>query len=315
MIPSAFFSSERLAALAFAIAALVVICVGAPLDAPRAAVVAIPEGATVSSVAAELQAAGALHYPEMFSLLVRIDGGQVVAGSYGLEENENAFALAWRFSHGQSGLVPVKVTFPEGTSVREMAAILAHALGNSFDAEKFIALASPDEGYLFPDTYFFLPGATPESVITQMKTTFDTRIASATSAIAASGRSETDIITMASILEKEARQDDTRRIVAGILWKRISLGMPLQVDATFGYIFATSTFSPSVADLKVDSPYNTYLHTGLPPGPIDNPGLQSIIDAATPTQTPYLYYVTDHAGNIYYAKTLDQHIQNIRNAR
>ena len=99
-------------------------------------------------------------------------------------------------------------------------------------------------------------------------------------------------------------------MVAGILWHRIALGMPLQVDAVFGYIFDKQTFSPSLADLKVDSPYNTYTHRGLPPGPISNPGLESLLAAATPTKTSYLYYLTGSDGAMHYAKTLAQHKAN-----
>ena len=117
---------------------------------------------------------------------------------------------------------------------------------------------------------------------------------------------------MASILEKEARKLETRKVIAGILWKRIEIGMPLQVDAVFGYIHATSTYSPTFEDLEVDSPYNTYTNRGLPPGPIGNPGLESIRAALEPTKTPYLYYLTGKDGFMYYAKTFDQHVANRR---
>jgi UPF0755 protein len=100
--------------------------------------------------------------------------------------------------------------------------------------------------------------------------------------------------------------------VSGILWNRIALKMPLQVDAVFGYIFNRATYSPSSTDLKVDSPYNVYRHTGLPPGPIDNPGLDSLDAAAHPAETDYLYYMSDANGVLHFAKTFADHQANLR---
>ena len=115
---------------------------------------------------------------------------------------------------------------------------------------------------------------------------------------------------MASILQKEVRQPDTMKMVSGILWKRLSIGMALQVDAVFGYIFNKPTYSPSLDDLAVDSLYNTYKYRGLPPGPISNPGLDAIEAALTPTPSKYLYYLTGKDGTMHYATTFEQHIDN-----
>ncbi|MBP9816793.1 MAG: endolytic transglycosylase MltG, partial [Candidatus Pacebacteria bacterium] len=98
--------------------------------------------------------------------------------------------------------------------------------------------------------------------------------------------------------------------VSGILWNRIELGMPLQVDAVFGYIQDTQTYSPSFDDLEIESPYNTYRNKGLPPGPIANPGVNSILAAVTPTKTEYLYYLTGRDGKMYYAETFEAHKAN-----
>ena len=113
-------------------------------------------------------------------------------------------------------------------------------------------------------------------------------------------------------MEKEARTDTDRHIVAGILWNRIKLGMPLQVDAVFGYIFNRSTYSPSPVDLKVDSPYNTYTHRGLPPTPICNTGLAALEASANPAKTSYLYYLTGHDGLMHYATTYAGHQANLK---
>jgi len=115
---------------------------------------------------------------------------------------------------------------------------------------------------------------------------------------------------MASLVEKEARTLENKKLVAGVLWNRIKLHMPLQVDAVFGYINDRDTYAPSFADLTVDSLYNTYTHQGLPPGPIDNPGLDSIEAALYPATSTYLYYLTDKNGVMHYAKTFEEHKKN-----
>ena len=145
-----------------------------------------------------------------------------------------------------------------------------------------------------------------------MRANFNTKIASSSRDIVASGHTLSDIVIVASLIEKEARTIANKRIVAGILWNRLALGMPLQVDAVFGYIFNRDTYSPSFEDLKVDSPYNTYTHTGLPPGPISNPGFDSIDATLHPTKTDYLYYLTGSDNLMHYATTYAGHQTNQR---
>lgn len=299
---------------AFLALAVYAIGFGPPAEYPVQTVVSVPDGATVSDVADMLGKERAIRFPLLFSLVIRLDKGTVAAGMYALEGKENVFSLAYRFSRGETGIPVAKVTIPEGYTSREAADILAKALPG-FDADAFEALAKPDEGYLFPDTYFFSAGTPPSAVVDAMRSNFDRRTEPLEKDIQAFGKPESDIIVMASILEKEARLPETRRIVAGILWRRLARGMPLQVDATFGFIFGTSTYSPSAIDLKADSPYNTYKYKGLPPGPIGNPGAEAIEDAVTPIQTPYVYYVTDTEGNIYYATTYAEHLANKAKAK
>jgi UPF0755 protein len=147
-------------------------------------------------------------------------------------------------------------------------------------------------------------------VIEKMRENFDYRIKSIEQEISGSERSLSDIIIMASILEEEARLTETRKIVAGILWKRIDEGMMLQVDGPFKYINGKGSKDLTVEDLKIDSPYNTYKYTGLPPTPVSNPGLDSIQSAINPTDTQYYYFLTDDDGNMRYAITHDQHVEN-----
>ena len=155
------------------------------------------------------------------------------------------------------------------------------------------------EGYLFPDTYLFLPGAEMEQIIGTMTDNFKKK----------AGDIGQDIVIMASLIEKEVSDSGDRKIVSGILWKRLEIGMPLQVDAVFPYITGKREILSD--DLKIDSPYNTYLYKGLPLGPIANPGLDAIISAMNPIETKYLFYISDKKGITHFAATLEDHNKNI----
>ncbi|PIP73278.1 MAG: hypothetical protein COW88_02715 [Candidatus Lloydbacteria bacterium CG22_combo_CG10-13_8_21_14_all_47_15] len=143
-----------------------------------------------------------------------------------------------------------------------------------------------------------------------MKENFIEKISTTAPAIKDFGESVHDVVVMASLLEKEARTMETREVIAGILWKRLKDGMPLQVDAVFPYINGKNTFQLSLEDLQVDHPYNTYTRKGLPPGPIANPGLDAIIAAINPEDTPYYFYLSDKEGMMHYARTFDGHLAN-----
>lgn len=275
--------------------------------------VTIPEGTPVSEAARTLEEARVIRSSALFTLLVRTFGGArgVSAGTYVFDKPLPLFAVLRRVSAGDTGAPLVKVTIPEGATVRDIARLIAEA-SSGFDEAAFVALAGREEGYLFPETYFFPSGVTPEAALAAMRAEFDARITELEGDISVSGKSLRDVVIMASLLEKEARKFETRRTVAGILWKRLELGMPLQVDAVFGYILGTDTFSPTFDQLKLDSPYNTYTHVGLPPGPIGNPGIDSLKAALNPNESPYFFYLTGADGTMHYAKTFDEHVANRR---
>ncbi len=230
-------------------------------------------------------------------------------GDYFLKEPASVITLAYRLTSGRQGVPSINITVPEGLSNREVANVLAKSL-TRFSTERFLSLAKKDEGYLFPDTYTFLSNATEEQVLTEMRQNFSKRTESLSDDISIFGKPIQAIMTMASLIEGEARTPETRRQISGILWKRLALGMPLQVDAVFPYILGKNTFEVTTDDLKVDSPYNTYKYTGLPPGPINNPSLDSISAAVTPSETKYLYYLTDSEGVMRYAVTHAEHLKN-----
>jgi len=282
-----------------------------PANFHSESIVTVARGTSASDVAKEFSDARVVRSAAILEILLRISGasGGVQAGAYRFETPENAFIVAHRLATGAYGFSPARITFVEGVTVREMGAQIADAFP-AISAADFLKTGKQYEGYLFPDTYFFSPGEDSSSIVKTMRANFDAKMVPLSTDISASGHSLSDIVIMASLIEKEVRTDANRKIVAGILWKRLSLGMPLQVDAVFGYIFDRDTYSPSLADLKVDSPYNTYTHTGLPPTPINNPGLESINATLHPTKTNYLYYLTDGNGVIHYAATFAGHQAN-----
>ena len=279
-----------------------------PASFPVATVIRVPEDSSLREVATLLKENRVVKSAAIFEFLVRIVPGtlHIKYGDYYLEEREWMFGIALRFLRGDFGMDSLKITIPEGTSIREMAALYGEQFP-AIDKEAFIARAKKDEGYLFPDTYFFLPNVKAEEIYRTMRDTFDKKIAEVGDEIAGSGHTPHEIVTMASLLEEEARTTETRRIIAGILWKRFSIGMPLQVDAAFLYINGKDTFALTLEDLAIDSPYNTYKYPGLPPGPITNPGMDAIFSALNPVETSYFYYLSDKEGNMHYGKTFEEH--------
>jgi UPF0755 protein len=257
----------------------------------------------------------------LFKSFVILFSGQrgVKAGDYLFDQRESVIQIAWRLVHGEEGFVPIKVTIPEGFDVRQISQVLGKDIP-SFSTSTFITLAQPFEGYLFPDTYFFNQQTTPDDVIQAMRALFDQKISTVqglplykmnnTRATLVQTESTSSIIIMASILEREATSSSDRRIIAGILWKRLDDRMPLQVDAALAYVLNKDGTKLTSADLATTSPFNTYKNLGLPPTPIGNPGLSAIEDAISPESTTYWYYLSDSKGNIHYSSTYDEQIAN-----
>ena len=295
------------------LAALYLGYAAAPASFPTDSIVVIPQGASAAEVAQSLADEHVVRSAPVLRVVLRLTGASahIHPGAYRLTAPENVFRISERVGSGAFGIPPTRITFLEGDTVRDMAAKVAAAFP-AITASDFISVAGPEEGYLFPDTYLFPPDATPESIVAAMHKNFDEKLAPLEADIAASGHSESDIVTMASLIEKEGRSLESKTMISGILWNRIQKGMPLQVDAVFGYIFGRDTYSPSLADLGVDSPYNTYTHTGLPPGPIDNPGLDSLTAAIHPAKTNYLFYLTGKDGQMHYATTYAEQLANER---
>lgn len=273
--------------------------------------VSIPEGTTLHESADILKENNVIVSELLFKSFAVLTGGSsgVKAGDYLFSKPPRLLVTAWRITHARFEIDPVRVLIPEGTSVHEMADILAKEL-SEFNTEEFIRLAESKEGYLFPDTYFFLPNISPEAVIEALSKNFSEKTAELQASVAASGRTFSDIVIMASILEEEAKTVEDKQIVAGILWKRLDLDMALQVDAPFVYLLGKGSADLTLEDLKIDSSYNTYVYRGLTPTPITNPGLDSLRAAVEPIASDYFFYLSDPEGKIYYAVTFEEHKQN-----
>jgi UPF0755 protein len=284
----------------------------APPASATLGIVTVPSGKSLSGIAADLQSANVIRSPFALKVALFLTGHDrdIQAGAYEFKKPESVFTVAHRIATGDTQVVPTRVTLTEGMASFDMANAIAEAIPG-FDAAQFEELAAAHEGYLFPDTYFFLPTVTPEQAVARLTSNFTDRT-SGVADLQNSTHSLADIVTMASIVEREARTPEDQRIVAGILWHRIAIHMRLQVDAVFSYLKRQSNYQPTADDLATTSPYNTYKNYGLPPGPISNPGLGALDAAANPTKSDYLYYISDTEGIVHYAKTFEEHQKNIQ---
>jgi UPF0755 protein len=261
----------------------------APKDFPVDKITNISQGVGLRVVSKNLKDNNIIRSRVAFEFFVIMYGGEkhISSGDYLFERRLSVFEVASRIVKGEYHLAPLKVTIPEGFNIQQIADTFSLKLKN-FNKNNFLEDAKSFEGYLFPDTYFFTNTANENDVLEYMAKNFDRRTASLDSDFKKSNRSKEDIITMASIIEREAKGDEDRAIISGILWNRIAKKMPLQVDA-----------AP-----------DTYKKRGLPANPICNPGLEAIKAAIHPTVSNYLYYLHDSSGTIHYARTFEEHKLN-----
>lgn len=285
-----------------------------PQTFPIGSIITITEGSGLDKVAKILKEKHVIRSTFIFEnyMIVTHHEHDLVAGEYYFDAPLNVFAVAKNISSGFYDLKPIRITIPEGYTISAIAKTIAKYLPH-FNQKEFILKTQGKEGYLFPDTYFFLPNTNVDTIIKTLEDTFQKKLKILQPEIASSTRSLRDIITMASIIEAETATSSDRRIVSDILWKRIDNNMPLQVDATFVYVpevINRNTFSFTKTDLKVDSPFNTYVYRGLPPHPIGNPGLDSLKAAIAPEPNDYFYYLSDKNGHMHYAKTFEEHLEN-----
>ncbi len=275
-----------------------------PVQFPSQQIITVPSGENLRAISETLEEGGIVRSALMFRIMTTLLGHErdLRAGDYIFKMPQNVFEVARSIGIGAYGLEPVKITIPDGTTVQEMSVIYASLLPH-FNADNFIAQAQPLEGFLYPDTYYLLPNATETTVIEAMRQDFDAHELSIQPQIETFGQPLENVVIMASIIEQEANNTQDRRMIAGVLWNRIKKGMPLQADVTLVYALGKGDFQLTLQDLQSDSPYNTYTHKGLPPAPIDSPGLDALVDAVTPIKSNDLYYMADKTGVTHYCAT------------
>jgi len=296
-------------ALVLVIFFIIVSNITAPRDFAEGKLITIEKGQSVKNTAELLKRENIIKSETIFNIIVTFTNSKVVEGKYLFHTKKNIFNITERVTNGSYEIPIETITFLEGEDSFEMAEKLKYKLPN-FDVDTFHDLALLNEGYLFPDTYNFRVTVSAEEVVKKMRDNFDEKIFDISDQIEATGRSLDDIIKMASIIEGEASAT-SRQEVADILWKRIDIDMPLQVDATFVYSIGKSTFDLTLEDLRnEENPYNSYEFKGLPPTPINNPGIKAILAATKQGQTSYLFFLTGRDGNMYYANTFAGHKNN-----
>ncbi|PIZ99199.1 MAG: endolytic transglycosylase MltG, partial [Candidatus Levybacteria bacterium CG_4_10_14_0_2_um_filter_35_8] len=214
------------------------------------------------------------------------------------------------------GTLDIWVTIPEGKRTEEVAEILKKNIPTF--QQSWIQSLITDEGYLFPDTYLIPKDATIDLISTMMKDNFQQKFDSAKNT-KITNLTDRETIIMASLVEREAKADIDRPMVASVIYNRISIDMKLDIDATLQYALGYQTDEKrwwkkelTSQDKTINSPYNTYTNPGLPPGPISNPGLASIKASLNPAKTDYLFYISDANGTNHYAKTMAEHNANIK---
>lgn len=288
-------------------------------DPPQPLVIA--QGAGVLEIGRQLQQLGLVRHPEVFRIYVVSRGqtGRLRAGEYSLEGAMSLDQIVDKVVRGD--VVRHTVTFPEGTSLEDMARLAAV---KGIPAEAFLAVArnpapvqdlDPDakdlEGYLFPDTYDIPRGPDPPGqLVSRMVRRFREVIAPELPQVAQSGRTLRQIVTLASIVETETARPEERPRVAAVFLNRLQKRMPLQTDPTVIYALRKAgTYDGNIRrdDLDVDSPYNTYRFPGLPPGPIASPGRASLRAVLHPAQSRELYFVSRNDGSHQFSETLSEH--------
>jgi len=280
-----------------------------PQDFPTGTPVEVRQGDTLDKIAKRLQQYGVIRSPFWFRLWVILEDGEraINAGSYSFTAPQNARMIAETLVRENPRLDLERITLLEGWDKFRIAEELEERfpLINAFDIYKL-----GKEGRLFPDTYYFRSDVTAEEVVQVMTKNFEEQTAPLKEQAQETGREFEQILIMASLLETEANTKESKRKIADILWRRKEAGMPLQVDAAFSYVNGKNSYQLTIEDLRTDHPYNTYTRTGLPPGPIANPGLRSLRAALNPLENDYWYFLSDLSGNMYYARDFEEHQYN-----
>ena len=299
----------------------------------------VAKGEGAASIAEGLKDAGLIRSAAFFKFTAWSRGtrGDFKAGSFELSPSMSTREIERALTTQEPAQDEIQVTILEGWTLNDIAAHLeAEGIASKKDffaevghSAEFVSpgelpawsdtyaflddkpARNSLEGYLFPDTYRIFAESGAKSLVRRMLSNFDAKLTPDLRAeIEAADRSIFDIVTMASIIEREVRTDEDMAVVSGIFRKRVELGMGLQADSTVNYITGGSKPSVSFEETDIDHPWNTYKYRGLPAGPIGNPGLRAILAAIRPAETDYLYFLTNPEGTVFYGRTLEEHNAN-----
>ncbi len=297
----------------------------------RPVTVTVEQPTTVTALSDRLDEEGIVHYGTLFKLFAKVTGKDdaVPAGDYVLNPAMDYNAIVRNLKlPGDS--TKVSITIPEGYTLQQIRTLLIDRyvcteadLDQALTTYPFkhdcLKSMTPGnnwlEGYLFPDTYEFLKGEDPVMALNKMLLNYESKYdASIADGAKQLNRTQHEITSIASMLEREAQKQDELATIAGVIYNRLQSDMPLQIDATIQYAVGHKE-KLTTADLEVESPYNTYLHKGLPPGPIANPGYSALYAASHPQSHDYYYYVAMPDGSHLFARTLTQHNRNVQLAK
>lgn len=305
-----------------AIVAAVVVVIGmssyfivlrAPVEFPSNVLITVQDGGSLSDISKQLDESHVISSASAMNIIAKLYGvdRSLHSGEYIFKEPMNMLEVIKRLSSGAFGLEPVKVRVREGDTVVKIANMLEREM-LQFDKDVFINIASKHEGYLFPDTYYFLPNASESKIVGAMTDNFHKQYTKIEDTALSTGYSMHQIVTLASIVELEASKYEDRRKIAGVMYNRLEADMALQVDVSFVYIMNKGTFDITLEDLKHTSPYNTYVHKGLPPGPIGSPSMDALLATVDPVESDWIFYLADNSGITHYSITYKEHLRKKR---
>jgi UPF0755 protein len=271
----------------------------------------VEKGESFSKVASRLEEQNLILSKKLFLFFVKITNSQekLKAGIFEICGSEGMFEVLKKLKNNSKNFI--RITIPGGNNINQISDIIAAKV--KIDKDKFIkiALGRNLEGYLMPETYFVSPGISEEELIDMMNNEFNKKITPDMYKRAEELKIPfKDIIIMASIIEKEAANPEEKSVIAAVFYNRLKKNMRLQSCATVLYAMGIVKERLSLEDIRFKSSYNTYLHLGLPPGPISNPGIQSIMAALYPKNCDVLFFVSDRDRGHLFAKTFAEHVKN-----
>jgi len=289
----------------------------------RTVTVTVKPEMTVKDIGEVLFQNGIIHNATLFRIVARVQGveNSLQAGDYALSAGMSIPDIINKMTRGDT--VYRLLTIPEGYNVEQIAKLLAEqglgdgatfkALARKFASFDYMVrqpeLIYSAEGYVFPDTYRITPGMKEEAILKMLVVNFDKKLTAEMRERAKTlGLSLHQVVTLASLVEKEAKLDQERPVIAGVFYNRLKQDMPLQSCPTVQYILGYPKVELTIADTQIASPYNTYQNPGLPPGPIASPGMAAIRAVLYPADTPYLYFVAAKDGSHRFSKTYEEHL-------